>query len=189
MSMGVSVGGKSSGLVVSCLGDSFANGPNEWPQILAADHPSWSLNYCGVGGQTLARLYSDYFPACVLAYSPDYACIQGGTNNALGAHSLSASQASIVSFYTDCVAAGIKPVFFEIAPLGNAVGWSEDVQTFIEAHNAWLVAYCATNNIHCARIYDPLRDGVALAAAYDSGDGVHPNYAGELVIASLVKLL
>ena len=173
---------------VSCLGDSFANGPNEWPQILAANHPNWTLNYCGIGGQTLGRLYSDYFPACVLAYSPDYAFIQGGTNNALKGHNLAAAQSSIISFYTDCIAAGIVPVFFEIAPLGGSEDWTEDIQTFIESYNAWLASYCATNSIQCVLIYDALRDGIALAAEYDSGDGVHPNYAGELVIESQIVL-
>ncbi len=74
-----------------------------------------------------------------------------------------------------------------ISPFSANAGWSTDKQTVTETYNSWLSTYCVNNCIPMADIYTALGDGTALHADYDSGDGLHPNEAGSIVIAETIK--
>lgn len=74
-----------------------------------------------------------------------------------------------------------------VLPFSNYVGWSAGRQTRLEELNAAILAYCTTNSLTCVDAYTILGTGTAINAAYDSGDGLHPNSAGSDLLAASIK--
>jgi lysophospholipase L1-like esterase len=104
--------------------------------------------------------------------------LQCGTNS-LTAPGYVSVWGTIEGMLDDAVAAGIKVQPATITPTGG--------QSTEDDFNALLLAWCASNNIECADTYTVLDDATspgALAAAYDSGDDLHPNAAGNAAMAA-----
>jgi len=88
--------------------------------------------------------------------------------------------------YAEAPAQGKRFALINISPFGNSAFWGSSKQAITDSYNSLSAAWASTNNVPYADIYTALEDGGSpddLAAAYDSGDGLHPNAAGSQLIA------
>lgn len=96
-------------------------------------------------------------------------------------------EANLGAIFDQAVADGVRIHPITILPRSAAAGWTPLKQSRLEELNDWIRGYCASHGLVCIDAYNSdLRDGTALAAAYDSGDGLHPNVAGSTYLAGLV---
>ncbi len=113
--------------------------------------------------------------------------VLGGINDITSGKNMTTALANLTRIWDEAIAAGMDVHPMTLSPASNRAGWNGTKQTQLETLNAAILAYCAAQGLVCIDLYNSaLRDGTALAAAYDSGDGVHPNAAGESLIAQLV---
>lgn len=111
----------------------------------------------------------------------------GGVNDILSGLNMTTALANLTAIWDDALARGMDVHPMTLTPCSGRSGWNGTKQTQLETLNTAIRNYCAAHNLVCVDLYNSvLRDGTALAAAYDSGDGLHPNAAGEAVISSLV---
>jgi lysophospholipase L1-like esterase len=90
------------------------------------------------------------------------------------------------------VAMGKKCILCALLPRGTGASWSSGLQTQLEAFNAPMAAYANGTTIIYADTYtallQPASSPPALAtAAGGATDGLHPNDAGELLIAQTIQ--
>jgi len=160
------------------MGDSLTQGRfstaygDAFPQLIRADHPGDVLVCAAPSATTADWLNASY---SYLKMKPRYTFIILGTND-IG---IGRADASIKADYTNLVnqtiASGSIPICLTVAPFNNAN---------VPAFNTWLKAQ-GWNYID---IYPALLGtGAALNAAYNSGDNVHWNTAGNLVVADLIR--
>lgn len=177
-----------------CTGDSFANGSTEWPQILenirGATNKSSVMHTEAYSGSGFFNDIGTNYAASLDAYNYTFTIIQGGVNDINGGQTVAQTQVSLGAMVTSAKAKGLKIVICNVAPWKNSVAWSAGEQTITDDYNSWLsTAYTDDPEVEVADIYAALEDpGAAdeMLAAYDSGDGLHPNVAGATVIASVI---
>lgn len=169
------------------IGDSFtANGSADTE---LGEITGMTVTPSGVAGQALHGM-ADRFDADIVANNPEIVIIQGGVNNLAAAVSspLASMQASIQSMVAAARTAKILPILVNVAPWSHNQYWTAGRQTWTEEYNTWLQSYAAGMGLQYIDIYTALAasEGSSdLAAAYDSGDGLHPNAAGYVVIGEL----
>lgn len=150
-------------------------------KYLGARISAESIN-AGVGGERsdelLARMPD------ILAQSPGLAFALIGTNDAGQSIPLADFKASIEGIREAAAIVGV-PVAFGLVPPRGYAGPEMDLT---RRYNLWLRAWCHRNGIPCADTYGALVDPATglLAAAYDSGDGVHPSNAGHAALGEAV---
>jgi len=84
---------------------------------------------------------------------------------------------------------GVNPVVCTIGAFGNMVGWTPASETTRLAVNDWIRGqHDYTYVIDQATILSDPADRSKLLAAYDSGDGIHPNDAGAQVLVDSIAL-
>lgn len=166
------------------IGDSFTNG-SSYTQFTEDDDLFAVISDAGVAGNTTTQMVAR-FQSDVLDTQSPVVIIQGGINDIVssGADPNATMQANIVSMLDDTIAAGYSPILINIGPWSGNVSWSGAKQTWTETYNTWAESYAITNSIPFVDIYDLLRDGTAINATYDSGDGLHPNVTGYGLIGS-----
>lgn len=178
------MGSPNIGLVV---GDSLGNEADEFVQLL-----NWPVqNECGAGN----ALITDIEPAFLttLANRPDgtaFCVIQGGVNDCAADATAAAIQAAVTSVVNASNAAGLETLVVSIAPWAASASWSSARQTVTDSYNTWLAANDAALSYTYVDAYTILEDGSTpdnLDAAYDSGDGIHPNVAGSFVLADAIN--
>ncbi len=160
------------------LGDSLTQGrfasayADAFPQLIRGDHPGQVI-VAGAPAATCADWLNATGP--FLAMRPKKVFILMGTNDIGNGLPLATIQADYTTLVNRVIAAGAVPVVLTVPPRGSA-----NVPTF----NTWLKAQgWAYIDIYPAL----LGTGNSLAAAYNSGDGVHLTTAGNLVVADLVR--
>lgn len=146
----------------------FADG---FPQLMRTQFPNGVL-VCGAPsakvGDWLVPIYS------VTAMAPRYAFILLGTNDVTTGVPLATFQTNYTSLLNKLVAAGITPIIMTIPPNGNS-----NTPSF----NTWLKGL----GYQYIDIYTTLYgSGNSMNATYDSGDGIHPNTAGNLAIYNAI---
>lgn len=150
-------------------------------------HPSVVTDHA-VGGQRLVGGASnnliDLWPG-ILSSSPRPTTIpvEIGTNDLFGS-SDQQFEAAYLQLASQAAAAGVTILPCLITPLRQATFGAREPQ--LERLNAWLVATFGADFV--VDLWTPLlQPGTHdLAAAFDSGDGMHPNAAGVAVMARAV---
>lgn len=114
-----------------------------------------------------------------------------GINDIRVGTSAAATYADLLVLYGAILAQGSHLYPVTLFPFGNFSGWSAPKQVQLEALNTMIRNYCAAadpSRVTCIDAYNSnLRDGVNLAAIYDSGDGLHQNSAGSDYFSTLVR--
>lgn len=87
----------------------------------------------------------------------------------------------------DARARGLKVIITGLTPFGSAASWSAGAQTRADTYNSSMTTWAGSNGATFVSTAS-LGTGspLALLAAYDSGDGLHPNGAGAVALATLV---
>lgn len=172
--------------VVAWAGDSITEGAGasaagkRWVsqvlKFLGARVSQHSVN-AGVGGEKSADVLARVDD--ILADSPGLLFVMVGTNDAGWAVPLATYQQNITDIAAAADAAGVAVAFGLVPPRGDAA-------ELVATYNLWLPSWCHRRGILCVDTFSPLADGGALAALCDNGDGVHPNDAGHLAIATAI---
>lgn len=131
-------------------------------------------------GDLLARMDS------IIANDPQVLFILIGTNDN-GANSIATYQANIIAIKAKADAAGLPIAFGTVPPRGT--GATTGQQAYITAQNLWLRTWAAAQGCPVADVFTALVDPTTglMAAAYDSGDHIHPNDDGHTAIAAEVS--
>lgn len=106
-----------------------------------------------------------------------------GTNDAQGTVVGATFRANLLTIVQAALDAQIDPVLCTIPPLGAAFSTAKRGQ--VAAINAQVRLLAAALGLHCIDFHAVLTDPVTgqWATGMDSGDGVHPSYAGQLAMA------
>jgi len=174
-------------------GDSFSSNALDWIGSLSVQRQLIDTEFMGQGypGQGLTLIASNFSANLDLA-NFGYSVLQGGINDVINDRLLPEMQNGIISMVaTSRTKSKPVAVICNIAPFKNSTSWTQPRQDLTDAYNNWLQSYCSSESIRYADIYTSLGDvdPEAMAPAYDSGDGLHPNPAGSDVISALVNSL
>ena len=137
-------------------------------------------NYA-VGGDGLAAIRAEFDTHCAGAVE---ACIINGGINDVAAERAAADMIVDMKYMIDTARTlGKIPIPITVLPYGSAPAWTQDRQDILEAFNTWLRTYTTSIGVSLVDGYTLLLGtGVSMAAAYDSGDGVHPTTSGRYVL-------
>jgi lysophospholipase L1-like esterase len=92
---------------------------------------------------------------------------------------------ALQAFLDEIQAEGSRVTPMTITPRTSA--WSQAIRTCIADMNTAIKAYGAARGITVVDAFAALSDGNgSLAPAYDSGDGLHPNQAGQDALAAAI---
>lgn len=172
------------------LGDSITyNHANANSLAAAAGFPGgWTTSgaNAGVVGDTTSDALAR-FDTAVAAKAPSVVHILLGTNDAGNSRSVATYAGVMRQIIAATFACGAAPVVGTIPPTSSVT--PADRKAKVIAMNQWLCRYALSLGIKVADYYAVLVDTATggLAAAYDSGDGVHPNSAGFAVMATELK--
>ncbi len=137
------------------------------------------LTASGVGGNTLAQILARY-DADVRPYNASFIYLMAGINDIINA--VADPNAAMQQTVKDIIgkATGSIPVLTTLPPFKNYASWSAARQGWADTYNAWVPVYAAENDYKYIDLKTLLADvdGQTLKAAWDSGDGLHPNTAG-----------
>ena len=176
------------------VSDSFGNDPGDWPDLLSQNH---AISLCGGSwpGQTMdyfnARAYDVFSLSGVssLGDAPaDFALIQSSLNSVSAGQTASQMLTTMSSLIDKAVILGLKPFCMTITPFG--AGMTTTGRAEMEAYNAALQFLCVKKNavyVDVSPVLSDPDDRTILLAAYDSGDGVHPNATGWAAYADHVS--
>lgn len=175
---------------VVCLGDSITNGfgataGKAWPnQLDSIVGPRVNVIAKGVNGNTLtqceARRAADVDP-----WSPTYAILQAGVNDVMADDTAATIQGRIVTTMTALQASGYTPIVCTLLPWRNYTSYTAAREQVRKAVNSWI----RLQSYRYVDLTSAVGDGEtnpALKAAYDSGDGLHPNDNGTAAIAAAI---
>ena len=120
--------------------------------------------------------------------NPTYLCLLGGINDVIGDIPAATIEGNLQTMYDQANADGVRVVPMTIGPFKNNASWTAGRQTNLDTVNTWIRSYAASKGWRVVDTYTGMGDGAgALAASYDSGDGLHPNATGYAALANLVK--
>ena len=127
-----------------------------------------------------------YLPT-LLALNPGAVHIQIGTNDTGNAVPLATYQTNMAAMVALIKAKGIPVTIGTIPPRGPASA-TAPIRSAIAAYNTWLRLWAPSQGVELAEVHAALADTITgdYTAAYDSGDGVHPNDLGHQKIAMAV---
>lgn len=186
------------------FGDSFGNDPTDWPQVIGLDLTQNAVYNNSLSGETLAKAIADFSAESNLSphnnkgsntiaidnyvIRPKSCVIARGLNDISAGATASVVQSRISELVSLC--AGMQNILIlDIPPWKGHVAWSTAKEAVREGVNAWLESFCDGRRIRLFKISDVLKDGTdaaVLAAAYDSGDHLHPNATGSAAIAAAI---
>lgn len=175
-------------LTVVALGDSITNGfgaTNAWPTQLDTQlGPRANVVKKGVNGDTLTQVEARR-AADVNPWTPTYAILQAGVNDVMADATLATIQTRFTTTVSALAAAGISPIVCTLLPWKNYASYTPAREGVRQAVNAWL----RSTAWRVVDVEKTMGDGAsvpALKAAYDSGDGLHPNDNGTAALAAAV---
>lgn len=140
----------------------------------------------GVAGNTSAQMLAR-FDTDVTPYAPNVVSILAGTNDTGSGVALATTATNIRSMVAKCFAIGALPVLGTIPPC--ATGTPANRQRDIVRLNEWITRYAQTSGLPLIDFYSTLVDTTTggYQSAYNSGDGIHPSAAGDLVMGQLAS--
>lgn len=178
----------TEGQPLIAIGDSITYGinqiPTRWVYALsqALVRPVYNLGLTGISSAVCLADYRAYGKA----HGYVGATVLCGVNDINGGGTAASAFANLQTLYDEIRADGLHLTIGTILPFGNYVQWNASKQTELEALNTLIRNYCTANGVTCVDFYNSaIRSGVALAAPYDSGDGIHPNAAGGALMSTL----
>lgn len=194
----------SASISIVCFGDSLTAGyQSPTPDVpIIRETPYGSFLQARLGPQATVRtagvcgeVTGDMmlrFGRDVLAFSPDYVVILGGTND-LGWHVAPAEIVShLVRMYEQAIGAGIQPVVMTIPSIRMevdpaALPWLNELVMLRQYVNRLITGYCANKGIACVDLFTATAEAntLLLAGAY-SNDGLHLTTEGYRKIADLL---
>ncbi|WP_447971710.1 GDSL-type esterase/lipase family protein [Nitrospira sp. M1] len=145
----------------------------------------------GVNGECTGEMVRR-FSKDVLAVTPAWVIILGGTNDLGADMSLTNIFNNLVTLYEQATHASIAPVAVTIPSLRSS--FDDESQDFIQTHierrvklNQWIKAYCLTAHIPCIDLFSKTKEqNSSLLAAHYSNDGIHLSSKGYELFAELV---
>jgi lysophospholipase L1-like esterase len=168
--------------VTVCIGDSITLGTGStdpYPSQFGRMTSNTTYNK-GVTGNTAAQMLAR-FSTDVLAYSPNTVIIIGGRNDINTSVAVETTEANLAAMVTAATGAGAKVILCTVLPDS---GFDATKNTALGTLNTW-IATQAGDDVAIADTYTTFNNSGDLAAAYDSGDGTHPNATGSSKTASL----
>ncbi len=168
-------------------GDSFSNDSTDWPFLMT----SATMYSTAISGQRLVQMettFADQLAFHIANHAIDFAVVQGGVNDiANNSITLAMAQNAIGNMASVAAAANVPLFIVNIAPWTNAS--SQTKRDEIDMYNAWLDATLGGGSrTTVVDIYSLLVDPASaqrMNPLYDL-DGVHPNAAGQRLIAAAV---
>jgi lysophospholipase L1-like esterase len=148
----------------------------------------WTISNKGINGNTTTQMLAR-FNDDVLAQSPGYIIIWGGSNDIATDVSASTIENNLSAMYSASKLAGLKVIAVNIMPhKGDGTGWTEAKQAVMDSVNSWMNA--VPDNVDWVidtygLVEDPEND-YQILPAYDSGDHIHLNESGYDAIANLI---
>jgi hypothetical protein len=179
---------------VSFLADSFGDEADEFIRLYETDNPTKFINAISVGGSELLDLTTADINT-VITQGLDYHvnAVQSGTlaiervvNDILSDTTAVAALAHMLTLTNYAESIGLACVVFTCPPFGNNASHTAGRETEALAYNSGLVTqYSSNDNVEVYDMFTTLEDPGTfnLAAALDSGDGLHPNGTGAQDIA------
>jgi len=171
------------------IGDSFANDVYDWPQVLPEYLPAAVNGYGWSGGKLTNEIASLWKSEIATGRGWTGAVIQGGVND-LSSQTATAMMNAVDTMVRQGKSAGIHDyAMVNISPFGASATWTAWKQNTARRYNEMLENYCLEHGFAYVDIYSPLDDAATpgtMTAAYDSGDGLHPNQAGMALIAQTI---
>jgi acyl-CoA thioesterase I len=177
---------------VFCVGDSITGGLTNYQATLRkALGDGWITIDRGFSGGRADGVITSRFTDLVTNKQPDYVVLLAGINDIGGSATAAAVKATLQALYTASRDAGAKVAACTILPAGASAGWTAGKQAILDEVNAWILDAVsgATDVDYRVDTYTAMEDGVTpdnLNALYDSGDGVHPNAAGYVVLGNTI---
>jgi lysophospholipase L1-like esterase len=207
----VEVRGPRAGRTIVAFGDSITDGvlstddaDRRWPDILAERlrDKAIAVANAGISGNRLLR--DDTGPSALARFDRDALAVPGVSHivvlegiNDIGVGKLVPSTAprpeELIAVYRQMIARahdrGIKLIIGTILPYEGAFYWSETGETTRAAVNTWIRSGGEADGVvdFDRVIADPAQPN-HMAAAYDSGDHLHPGDAGYRAMAAAVDL-
>lgn len=141
----------------------------------------------GIAGQTSTQIVGRLASDIAAAGRVDGVTLLAGTNDVKGAAAglVATWQGNIKQAAAICRQLGIPLAVGTIPPL-RGTSQTTAARQRIFAMNLWLQQWGPRNGVQIAHVFRALADPTTgdMLAAYDSGDGTHPNNAGHLLIAT-----
>ncbi|MBE3131373.1 MAG: hypothetical protein IMZ54_11760 [Acidobacteria bacterium] len=171
---------------VVCMGDSMTEAVTYPARLQVLLGTTFRVINLGMGGEPAELMLSRFNREVISSGDVQYVVILAGVNSVNWGFSAATIEASLQAMYTAAHDAGIKVIAVTILPFKNYSTWSAGKQVVLEAVNTWITA-TATDIDYIYDAYPVFETpgGLdTLLAAYDSGDGLHPNAAGLTVLAN-----
>jgi lysophospholipase L1-like esterase len=207
---GIDVSGSPATGTIVTLGDSITDGAlssddqdRRWPDVLAVRLQHAGLHFAvanagisgnrllltGAGPAALARLDRDVLAVPAVRY----VVVLEGVNDIGAAKNAPPRPEELIASYRQIIERahthGIKVFGATILPYKGAGYWSEAGEAVRQAVNAWTRAPGHFDGvIDLDRAVADKADPLTMAAAYDSGDHLHPKDAGYKAMADAVDL-
>ena len=169
---------------VGAMGDSITQ-DGRFLERLHLLCPGMTFYNHGVVGDSTARMLAR-FNSDIIANDYDEAIIMGGVNNVCG--SVERVERDLSEMYLRAKNAGMRVIALTITPWKGYSSWTEECQQHTEEVNNWILSM--PENVDVAvdvysALEDPSNQG-ALRPEYSAPDKLHPNAAGQRVIADAV---
>lgn len=164
------------------LGDSIVAGgpiigtnPN-WTELLQTRRAGtgFAANNAGVGGYTVAQTQA-LWDASYQGKGYTHAVLLVGTNDLASGTSASTLRDSIEALVADLLADGLNVTVCTIPPRGGSASWDSTKETERLALNVSILAMAGITAVNLDTPLGGVGSPLALAAAVDSGDHLHPN--------------
>lgn len=170
---------------VICVGDSITNSYAAYLRSRLPTH--WKTLNGGIAGEITAQMLTRF--AYTVRAGTAYVVILGGVNDVLGGVAAATIEANLQAMYTAAQAVGATVVAVTITPCKANALWSAGKQTVLDAVNAWILntATDVDVRIDAYSVMENTPGDDLLKAAYDSGDGLHPNATGLTALATTIE--
>lgn len=187
--------------VIAALGDSTTEGHFgdsariTYPErLMAALGTGFIVDNHGIVGDIMAGLQARY-KGGIKGRGYSTVVLIGGINNIMTlSHTGAATFTTWQAVADEILADGLELVASTAFPFEGSGGWSAGKQTELDAFNAAILAWCATNaanpKLGCFDGYTALEDpgnADALLPAYEYTDHLHLSAAGNTAVATLVQ--
>lgn len=177
---------------IVCIGDSITwgtNVANSWPaKIGQSFSDSVHVTYnAGTPGQLTAAMQAKWTNSLSPGSDWSAVVVLGGINDIDSGNTGASAFANLKVIYDDVRSRGLALVVITALPFKNYALYTGAKQTQLDALNTSIRAYGNGSILVDGYALLGDTDPTALKAAYDSGDGIHPNQTGANLIASSVK--
>jgi lysophospholipase L1-like esterase len=179
--------GKDENRVVF-MGDSITDAWNKKEGRFFPGKPYYDR---GISGQTTPQMLIRFRPD-VIALQPKVVVILAGTNDLAGNTgpiSVQATEDNLQSMAELAKANGIRVVLSSIMPVCDYIRPQTERRppAKIIAINEWMKSYAAKNGFVYLDYYTPMLDDKNMLKQEITGDGLHPNDAGYVIMSPLAE--